>query len=112
MFNGLKHESRFDISIEEFNYVLDQKPDVHEPSYHKYGDDFYIGEGNHRSCISKFIGRETIRGIVTEHFFDHELFEAYNSLIAEGFRIVNQLENKDTYCKEDPYWEIHFSNIE
>lgn len=48
--------------------------------YNKFGDIYIIQGGNHRTCIAKFIGIETLNAKVTEHFFDFELFNLHSDI--------------------------------
>ncbi len=53
-------------------------------SYAKFGDNFFITGGNHRTCQAKFSDIEYIETFVTEHIFDQEMYGAFKFLKSEN----------------------------
>ncbi len=49
-------------------------------SFSRYGDNYIIGGGNHRTCFAKFGDREFVTAEVTEYFFDFQAATAYKYL--------------------------------
>ncbi len=49
-------------------------------SYSKYGDKYFIGQGNHRTTIGKFFEIDYLEAPVTEYFFDKEFFDLYTTV--------------------------------
>ncbi|WP_103072200.1 hypothetical protein [Aquimarina sediminis] len=47
-------------------------------SYAKFGDDYIITQGNHRTHIARFLRYKCIKGDVQEYFFDYELYNTVN----------------------------------
>ncbi len=63
----------------------------------KYGNQYFILAGNHRSCMAKFGSRPEVSALVTEHVFDSELFTARTYLL-KYFALNKKL--YDTYESE------------
>ena len=53
-------------------------------SYEKYGDEYFVSEGNHRNCEAKFSGLKIIATNITEHILDTKMLEAFQYLEEEG----------------------------
>ncbi|MEL4308950.1 hypothetical protein [Joostella sp. CR20] len=82
----------------------DRKP---TNSYAKFGDDYIITEGNHRTHSAKFLGYESIKGHVTEYFFDHELFNSVNDYKKEKLSLTIP----DNIYSE-AIWNLEIENIQ
>jgi hypothetical protein len=68
--------------------------------YMKYGDNYFIGEGNHRITIAKFLEFDYLEAPVTEYFFDYEFYNTYQELSN-----LNLQPNLSSYWRESP-WSI------
>lgn len=62
-------------------------------SYEKYGDEYFVSQGNHRNCEAKFSGLKTIVTDVTEHILDIEMLETFQYLREEGLSPKKEKEN-------------------
>ena len=73
-------------------------------SMSKYGDDFIIGEGNHRTHCAKFLGIQHIKANVVERFFDSELYNLVINCEHLGFSISDQIFREGV-------WQIEINNV-
>jgi hypothetical protein len=73
---------------------------VDEVVYEQFGEDYFIISGHHRTCIAKFMGRQSVFVQVQEHEFDNELFSLYQQLIKYNFGIELQ------GSISNPRWQI------
>ena len=62
-------------------------------SYEKYGDEYFVSQGNHRNCEAKFSGLKTIVTDVTEHILDIEMLDTFQYLQEEGLSPKKEKEN-------------------
>lgn len=62
-------------------------------SYEKYGDEYFVSQGNHRNCEAKFSGLKTIVTDVSEHILDIEMLETFQYLQEEGLSPKKEKEN-------------------
>jgi hypothetical protein len=54
-------------------------------SYAKFGDAYFVTQGNHRNCEAKFSELQSVRVPVTEYILDVEMLENWNFLNKERF---------------------------
>ncbi len=74
-------------------------------SYAKFGDDYIILGGNHRTHSARFLGFESIKGNVTEYFFDYELYTTI-----EEYKKENIIFNSDNIYKKIG-WNFKIGNF-
>ncbi len=60
---------------------------VDEVLYEQFGDEYFISNGQHRTCIAKFMGRESVFVQVHEHPFDNGLFTLFQQLQQHGISV-------------------------
>jgi|GEM_PF-2342394 len=73
------------------------------PYYLKYGDKYFIGSGNHRTCLAKFYDIKTIKAEVCEFRKDERLLELCQKMKGYGFELEFKDLNRGNgkICKED-----------
>lgn len=81
-------------------------------SYEKYGDEYFVSQGNHRNCEAKFSGLKTIVTDVTEHILDIEMLETFQYLEEEGlspkkenYSLMKDLEDSSIFYRTSG-WKI------
>lgn len=70
----------------------------------KYGNDYIIGESNHRTHCAKFLDLAYIKANVVERFFDFELYNRIMDCEQFGFSISDQIYRKGT-------WKIKLNDV-
>jgi hypothetical protein len=89
MRNNLK---RKDVTETNCNDWIDypEENGVDELVYEQFGNEYFIVNGHHRTCIAKFMGRQTVFVQVQEHFFDRDLFSLWRQLSRHFIKVELQ----------------------
>lgn len=74
----------------------------------KFGDDYYIDQGNHRLCIAKFLRLHSLLCDVIEYQFQQDDYNLYQELKSLGFTVG---EYKNGYFFTVKYNDIFFGKL-
>lgn len=78
--------------------------------YAKYGDEYIIVEGNHRTCEAKFSNLEYVKTYLVEYILDEEMLELYKYLIEIGLSPVIDEGEKNKIYNRNSAWKIFINN--
>lgn len=83
----LGNMKRFNSDWNKINFLeFTKTPEFYNGySYAKYGDAFFVTQGNHRNCEAKFSELKSLRVPITEYILDVEMLENWNFLNDERF---------------------------
>lgn len=93
---------RFENNIKDcesaLSYINTEKQSI---NLNRYGDDYIIGEGNHRSCLAKFLNIEKIKASVTKYEFNEDYYSKWKELKSRNITPLSIDENNWTLKLHD-----------
>lgn len=79
--------------------------------YIRYGDLYFTGGGNHRTCQAKFSNLKYIKTDLIEYIFDIKMFDIFNFLIEENLMPIIKEGGHGRYYRFSS-WKIYMNSKE
>jgi hypothetical protein len=122
MLNSLE---RYDTNFKDFqgsfkalkDFVENNPDGGKELKYYKFGKEFIISGGNHRTCFGKMLEGDCFVAPVEEYYFDNELYGLYQELRKKGFgiRFSQDIQNAEPDCdyhtEKSVSWTLFFKGL-